>query len=312
MFPYYALAALVQVVWSLTPSASRVVLDYFPVETYTAIRYSISGVLFLAVALWRGRPPPIAPRDLVKLAALGIATYGLASLGTLYGLSLGGVLNFSLASSLNATVTAVVAVIVLGERVRRGFFVALPLSIGGSLILAAGKVSLSGARIAVGSLALIVGAYVCEALGLVFSRRYRDKLPLPWYLALLQLSGASFMWGVAAATGRLPPGRLALPPIAWASLAFVSLVACAGCFGAQYWLLRRIDGHRLAFFDAFHTAGSAALGVLLFGERGNPAMAVGGALLISGLVAVNWRADGGTTDARTPSRCSREKAAESA
>src|SRR5688500_1104228 len=105
MFRYYAIAALVQIVWSLTPSASNIVIQYLSVGTYAALRYSISGLLFLAFALWRDRRLRFRARDLPALAGLGVVTYGLSSLGTLHGLKLGGVVNFALASGLNATIT---------------------------------------------------------------------------------------------------------------------------------------------------------------------------------------------------------------
>src|SRR5687767_9585969 len=102
MWRFYALAILLQLVWGLSPSASRLVLEYLPVEFYIAIRFSISGVLFGLVSWSRNREFRFRARDLPKLAGLGIVTYAFASLGILYALKLGGVLNFSFASSFNA------------------------------------------------------------------------------------------------------------------------------------------------------------------------------------------------------------------
>ena len=121
-------------------------------------------------------------------------------------------------------------------------------------------------------------------MGFVFSKRYKAKYSLPKYLAVLQSSGAVFMWGVALATSGLPHGLLAMPPIGWLSLAFVSLVACGFCFCAVYWLLNFMDGHKLAFFDCFHSVCAALFGVVLFGDRPNFKMFVGGTLLLASLV----------------------------
>jgi drug/metabolite transporter (DMT)-like permease len=279
-----------QLVWSLTPSASNVVIRYLPVETYIALRFSLSGAIFLAWTLVRHGLPRITREDWPRLIALGVGNYGLASLGTLYGLKIGGVFNFGLASSVNAVITATTAIIVLRETVGRGFFLAVPLSIAGSLLLFAGKNSLAGAQVAAGSLLCVTGAYLCEALGLVHSRRYRAKYSLAGYLAVLQLSGAAALWIVVAASGRGGASALLhMPPVAWVSFLFVAIVACVLCFGIHYWLLGHLDGHRLAFFDCFHSMGAAFWGVVLFEEPFNATMLWGGALLAASVLATNLR-----------------------
>jgi len=278
---YYAIAVVIQLVWGFTPSASKVVLDYLPVEVYSAIRYSFSGILFLLIARYRNGRLVVEPRMLPRLIFLGILAYGLDSLGTLYGLKIGGVLSFALASSLNALITSLISLAVLKEKVTPGYLVAIFLSVLGGLLLFLGKAEAANFRIAGLSLLLIWLAYVCEALGFAYSRRYKAHLPLEEYLGVLQVSAGIFMTGVSILAGRSAEGIFHMPPVAWASLAFVCLIACGVCYFLLYWLLNFIDGHRLAFFDAFHTLSAAVLGVVLFHDPYNFKMALGGFLLLA-------------------------------
>lgn len=285
---YLALAVLVQLVWGFTPSASKVVLNSLPVETYSAIRYSISGFIFLGYTLLFHRHLVIQRRDFFPVAAIGILAYGIDSLGTLYGLKVGGVLNFALASSLNAIITAVISIIILRERMTRFVAAAGILSVLGGILLASGKYDLSSLSIALGSLVLICSAYVLEALGFVFSRKFKQRMPLTEYLAIAQLSAGAFMWIVSFYLGYSPSAIMRMPFGGIASLTFVCLISCGACYFLLYWLLNFIEGSSLAFFDCFHTLSAAVFGALLFGEPFNGKMLAGGAVLMSAVIVVSW------------------------
>lgn len=278
---YFLIAILLQVVWGLTPSASNVILNFIPVELYIALRFSISGLIFLGFSRIVHGPMRLPRGSLYKLAPVGVLTYALSSLGTLYGLKLGGVLNFSLASSMNAVVTSAVVLILLRERAHPYFRWAGVLSVIGAVLLFIGKSDTSNFKIAGGSLVLIWLSYGFEALGLVFSRKTKRLMPLTVYMAIVQLAAALFMWGMVAMQPVQGFDKLQeMPTQGWLALAYVSLIACGVCYFVLYWLLNHIEGHRLAFFDCFHTGVSALLGVLIFHESINTWMIVGGVLLI--------------------------------
>jgi drug/metabolite transporter (DMT)-like permease len=284
----YLIEAGIQMIWGLTPSASRLILNYWPVEAYAALRFTLSSLLFLGVALWQQPSLRVRRRDITAMGLLGILTYGLSSIGLLTALQRGGVITFALASSANAMITAVISVLCLRERWSSGLTMAIALSVVGSLLLVWGKYDLSSASIAWGSVGLVWLAYAGEAFGFVFSRRYQRRYPLALYCGILQGSGAIFLWMVSAAGHRLPTSFTG-PPLVWEALAFVCLFSCGLCYGVHYWLLRFIDGHRLAFFDCFHTVAAALTGFLLFRENLNIAMLAGGGLLIGAVWAVNRR-----------------------
>src|SRR4051812_49202931 len=102
---YLLIAVILQIVWGLVPSASKFVIDEIPVELYIAIRWSISGFIFAAFLFLTKGWRPSALRDVGWVSILGILGYGVASLGTLYGLKLGGVTNFALMSTLGPLIS---------------------------------------------------------------------------------------------------------------------------------------------------------------------------------------------------------------
>lgn len=283
-----ALATLLQLIWGLTPSASHAVLEFLPVETYSAIRYSISGLIFLAYTVRIQGRFMLRRADIPAIALIGVLAYAINSLGTLYGLRLGGVLNFALASSCNTVIMALVAIVVLRERFDRWLVAACALSLGGGVFLALGKYALSGFEVAFGSLALILIAYVLEAFGFVFSKKLRERVPLTEYLTVAQLAAGAFMWFLCFTKGQSPAAVFALPTHALASLAFVCLVSCCLCYFLLYWLLNFMEGSRLAFFDCFHTLSAAAFGVIFFDDPLNAKMLLGGILLTGSVAAVSW------------------------
>jgi drug/metabolite transporter (DMT)-like permease len=286
LLKYFAIAAAIQLVWGFTPSASRLILDHLPVEGYAAIRYTVSGLIFIAYTLWRHKRLRVAARDMPAMLLLGILTYAVNSLGTLYGLQVGGVLNFALASSFNAIITAAIAALVLRETLTRRFAAAAALSVVGGVCLFFGKFEVSTFDVAATSLLLVWGAYVCEALGFAYSKNYRERMPLSEYIGVLQLAGAAAMWVYAGATDRMPTAVFSMPGSAWAALVFVCLVACSLCYFVMYWLLNHMEGHKLAFFDCFHTLAAAAFGAWLFSEPFNTKMLVGGGLMLGAVLII--------------------------
>jgi len=281
------IAALLQLVWGLVPSASQFVINEIPVELYIALRWSISGFIFLAyLALSkRWKTPPI--RDIASVLLLGVLGYGIGSFGTLYGLKLGGVTNFALMGALSPMITSGVSFVVLKEKPRRLFYFALPMCIFGLLLLVLGKYEVSSASLAFSAAGLIIGASVLEALTFVFSKRLRARVGTFEYLAIAQIGAALVMWGLQLTIFHQTNELSQLTSTSWSAAIFVSLIACVFCYAVLYWLLSHIDGHRLALFEGIHTLSAALFGWIIFHESLNGMMIYGGFFLLSGLVIGN-------------------------
>jgi drug/metabolite transporter (DMT)-like permease len=283
----FGIAAILQTVWGLVPSASKVVIDEIPVELYIALRWSISSVLILALLWFRDGWLPPVKKESFWVGLLGIGAYALGSIGTLYGLKIGGVANFALTASLSSIITSSASVLVLREQPARLFYLALPLCVGGLMLLVVGKHEISTWAAALGAAGFIIGADILEAVIFVFSKKLKSHFSSLEYMAISQLAAALFMIGVQVVWYRQWPELAHLSTRGWGAAVYVSVVACFLCYAVLYWLLRYMDGHRLALFDGLHTLSATAFGVLFFAEKLNGMMLLGGALLLVGLVLGN-------------------------
>lgn len=284
---YFVVAALLQVVWGVVPSASKYVIDEIPVELYIAIRWTISGAIFFSLLFARRMWKPISFRAGFAVSVLGVLGYGVASLGTLYGLKIGGVANFALMAAFSPIVTSLVAIVALKERPHRYFYVALSAAVVGLSLLVLGKYQVSSWSVAGFSALLILIAFLLEAFVFVGSKRYKDRMHVVQYLAIAQVSAAAWMWILQFVSFKQVPALTNLTSTGMGAVVFVSVVACVLCYGILYWLLNYIDGHRLALFDGFHTLSAALFGYLLFGDPMCPLMIFGGLLILIGLVVGN-------------------------
>lgn len=241
------------------------------------------GAYFLAGELWFCLEADSETRS----SELAEYTYALASFGTLYGLKIGGVTNFALMGALSPIVTSVIAILFLKERPTQLFFLALPLCVFGLLLLVLGKHQISSWEIALSSSALIIGAAFLDAIVFVFSKKLKLHFSAIQYLAITQISAASFMWILQAGVYNKIDSLQNLSLHGWMAAVFVSVVACVLCYSILYWLLNYIDGHRLALFDGLHTISATLFGFIFFNELINHWMLVGGALLLMGLILGN-------------------------
>ncbi|MFN7906245.1 MAG: DMT family transporter [Pseudobdellovibrionaceae bacterium] len=281
------IAAVLQIIWGLVPSASKFVIDEIPIELYIAIRWTIAGTIFTLFVLLMKSWRPISLRSFSLVSMLGILGYGLASLATLYGLKIGGVTNFALMGALSPAITSFIAILLLKERPQRLFFIALPLSIAGLLILVIGKYQISSVSVAGASAACIIGGAILEALVFVFSKKFKTQMTTTQYLATAQMAAATLMWILQLTVFHQIDSIALLTARGLTAAIFVSVVACVLCYAVLYWLLNFIDGHRLSLFDGFHALSATMFAYIFFQEKLTPLMLVGGTLILFGLVVGN-------------------------
>lgn len=284
---YLVIAAILQIVWGFTPSASRIVIQEIPVELYITIRWTISGFIFLIYLWWSQSWKKISINDFLMISLLGIFGYAIASFGTLYGLKLGGVTNFALMSSISPIISSILSIIVLGERPHKTFFLALLMGVLGLIFLLVGKYQVSTFEIAGVSASLIMSAYICEALVFVFSKRYKKIVDTAQYLAISQSAAALFMWSLQFIMFQQVSYITDLTLNGMSALIFVSVIACVLCFAVLYWLLNHVDGHKLSLFESLHVISAVIFGYLIFGDAIKPLMVIGGFLILLSLVIGN-------------------------
>lgn len=278
---------VLQLLWGFIPSASKMVLNEIPVELYSAVRWSISGSIFALYLIITKSWKPISKKSFFTVAALGIMGYAVGSFGTLYGLKIGGVVNYAFVSAVNPVVYSLVAIWLLREKPQRMFYIALPLAFLGLILLVLGKYQASSFSVAGLSTALILGAIILEAFVFIFSKRYKELMNLAQYLAISQLATAFFMWTLQLSYFQQTSQISNLTMKGLSALLFVAIGACVLYYVVFFWLLTFIDGHRLALLEGFHVVSGSIFGYFLFHEEVKPMVIVGGAMVVISLIIGN-------------------------
>ena len=221
--------AAVYVIWSSTYLVMRIVVQELPPLLTASLRFSVAGVVMLAIARHRGSPWPTA-RQWLRAVPLGglmfVGGNGFVSMAE-QSVSSGG------AAVVCATMPLWVGVLGAfgGERPSLREWASLALGFIGVLVLMGGP-SLAGRP---EHIALVILSPICWATGSLLARR----LPSPGALmgpATQMLSGGVLLFAIGAIKGERVPAHASTS--AWLALAYLCVFGSLVAFTAYNWLLR--------------------------------------------------------------------------
>jgi drug/metabolite transporter (DMT)-like permease len=254
------------------------------VGTLLASRFVLAAALFWSILLCSGAARGLRRlrrRDVGIALALGAVGYG-AQAGAYFAalerldVSLLGLLVYTF------PVIVTVAAITLGrERGSRRTAVALTLASIGLVLVLAGAAT--GGVDALG-VALGLGAAVVYSIYILSSEGVATRLG-PLILSTLVCTGAAVTLTLAGLVGGdLHPGGVSAAGVAWlGSLAAVSTVGAIALFFAG---LRRVGPSTASILSTLEPVVTVVLAFVVFAESLGPAQLLGGALVLSAVVAV--------------------------
>lgn len=267
--------------------ATAYALRSFGPVSATAWR-GLIGTVGLSLLILRGVVPSAGFRarraTLARLAVLGILGGPGIIVGTNIAITVVGAAVTSFIAGLYAVLASVLAIPVLGERLRPRAIAGLLTAFGGTALLAE---IWSGTGSAPGVLAALLGAG-SYALFLVLSRRWSasDGLEGP-AVALATVAAAGFaLMGIEAIVS---PGSIvprSIDPLAIAGLIWVAIAAT----WAQLLIvasLRRVDTRRSSAMLLLNPPTAALLAWLLLGQTLRPLQIAGAALVLCGIAAAS-------------------------
>jgi len=254
------------------------------VATLLAARFTIAAALFWAILACTGRLRAVRAlprRDLGVALALGAVGYCVQTGAYFAALeridaSLLGLLVYTF------PVIVTVAAIALGrEAASRRTAVALVLASAGlALVLAgaaSGGVDALGAGLGLAA-AVVYSAYILSSEGIA------TRLG-PLVLSTLVCTGAAVTLTVAGiAGGSLAPGRVTAT--GWVWLGCLAVVSTVGAISLFFGGLRRVGPSAASILSTIEPVVTVALAFVVFGESLGPSQLLGGALVLSAVVAV--------------------------
>jgi drug/metabolite transporter (DMT)-like permease len=263
-------------------AAKRALAELSPFEV-ALLRFSLAGAFY--AGLWRWSGVRIARRDLAALAGLGVLAIPVNQGLFLYGMTLTTPGHGALLYALAPVFVFLLARWRLGER-------ATALKVGGVALAFAGVVVVLAGRGAVGldvawrGLAgdlLILVAVVAWSVFSVAGKPYAERYGVlaSTGVAIASGSAAYLPLGLAlsdlSAYGRASAG-------AWSSVLYLTVLQSMGAYLLYYWALRRTEASSVAIWSNTQPVLAAALAWALYREPVTGSFALGGAMVIAGVV----------------------------
>jgi drug/metabolite transporter (DMT)-like permease len=273
--PGLAAAALLSVtaVWGSTFFLIKDLLDRVPTLDFLAVRFTIAGLVMLAVAPRAvARLSPESRRHAVALGAL----YGVAQILQTAGLAHTAASVSGFITGMYVVATPLLAAVLLRTRITAVTWAAVLLATAGL-----GVLTLDGVAIGYGEAITLVGAilYALHIVGLGAWSRPAEALGM----SIVQLLVIAVICLVATA-----PDGVVLPATTgdWVSVVYMAVFAGALALVGQTWAQAHLAPTRSAIIMSMEPVFAAFFAVLLGGESLALRMLVGGVMVLTAMLVV--------------------------
>ena len=270
-----ALAAIV-VIWGINNAAAMIATEVLPPLLMASLRFVIAGLLLVPFL----RPPFPNPKTLAVLVLLG----GPVHFGLIYvGYWLAEDLSpFVVAQQLWIPFTALVAFLLLGERLKR-------LAVAGLVVAFLGVAWMTADPRAFRDwLPILIGlvAGLAWAVCTVLARRSTGVPPLKMQALLAWGSAPVLIAGSALfETGQWQAVQRA-DLLVWACVLWAALVSSVFATALLFWLVQRREAGRVTPYLLATPLVSCAIGVAVLGDVLTPQILAGGAVAMAGVALV--------------------------
>jgi len=277
--------ALAMVLVGSTVAASKIIAAGLPPFTATALRFAMALPMFLVIMrMTRSRWPVLARRDWVLLflqAAAGSVGYTTLLISGLRHTSAAdaGVIIGTL-----PVMSALIAIVLLGERPGRAVLGAIGLATAGVLTIALQPRG-DAAHPLLGNL-LVMGAVVCEGLFILLNKRLRTPVP-PLALSAL-MSAFGLLTALAPALWEAPWQLHASAQTTHAlmAVAYYAIVPTVGGFVLWYAGAARVSGAEASLFTALAPVAAVVFAAALLGETVSTRQIGGIACVLAGVLSL--------------------------
>jgi drug/metabolite transporter (DMT)-like permease len=283
---------LANAVYSTSYVASRLVLDEVPPATLALIRLA-AGAMILVLAC-RGRlalRSHPSPADRWRIAGMGVIGFAGAFVLFHWGIVRSTATNAALLIIVEPVSVMLLAPLLLGERLSPREAAGAALGLVGALLVVVNGVPGFGGMLVPhwrGDALLIVAGVAYGSYSLLGRDVLRRHDPL-------RVTAQSILWGALA---MVPLAALEAPvTIRWslgllAGVGYLSVVITALGYLVWNWALARVSAPRAAISLSVQPVLGALLGIAFLGEPFTAFIAVGGALIVAGLVVTVRRPAG--------------------
>jgi drug/metabolite transporter (DMT)-like permease len=262
----YASFAVVCIVWGTTYLFIRIALETIPPLLLTAVRFTIAGVIMLAIAKWRGDAIPRDARTLANLAFIGFLMVGVGNLAVVWAEQW---VPSGLAALFVATAPFWMAIVEAfrtgGERVdlRSGLGMLIGFAGVAMLVTPGGSGVPWSVPFLLGALAVQVGSF-CWQLGSARGKYNLKHVPLMASAALQMLFGGLIVGAAGLAIGEAP--RFELNARTFGALAYLTIFGSILAYSAYVFALAHMRTTHSSLYAYVNPVVAVFLGWLILDE----------------------------------------------
>jgi drug/metabolite transporter (DMT)-like permease len=277
---------VVCLIWGVNFSVTKVAIGKMPALPFTAIRFTLASLLLWLVLRATEGPAKAAPAAVRRLVVLGLLGNTFYQLFFILGLAHTSATNSSLILATVPTVVAVFAGLLGLERITPRMWGGIALgTLGVALVIATSGVEFSASTVR-GDLLTVV-AVLCWAAYTVGLRS------LPEGFSPLRVTTVTTIAGMPGLVLAGLPGLLvmrwgAVPPTAWAALAYATVLSLVVAYLLWNRSVKAVGGTRTAIYMCVTPLVAVGAAWVMLGEHARPLQAVGAVLIIGGVLLTRW------------------------
>ncbi|MGQ0798583.1 MAG: DMT family transporter [Pseudomarimonas sp.] len=280
-FRHLLLVLLICLAWAGNFLTSAAALQHLPPFLFTALRLGL-----VALLLWPWLRLP-ATGQWPRLIAISLCSGALHFGFSFWAIQLAGNLaSPAIVTQSYVPMTALLAVIFLGERFGWRTSLGIAVSFAGILVLGFDPVVLAAPK----SLLLMLLASLLLAVGTVMLRGLTGMHPFNQQ-AWSAVIGIVPLLAISHVFEHDQMGTLRSAPwVAWFGVAYAAIFASALGHGLFFWLVKRYPVSQVTPYLLITPVFAVALGIAFWGDRPGPRLLIGGAMVLGGVLAIALRA----------------------
>lgn len=278
-----AAPVLFVLLWSTGFIGAKLGLPYAGPMTFLGFRFVLVALVTAPLALLSGAHWPRRAIDLLHIAIVGLLMQFTYLGGVFIGIAHGVPAGISaLIVGLQPILTAALAGLVLGERIRPRQWLGLALGLVGVALVVVNPALFDRDRL--GAAGVTIVAMVAITLGTLYQKRFCTKLDLR---ATVVIQNAVAGLAMVPAALVFETGGIQWSPRFLFAIAWLAIVLSVGATMLLFYLIRHGAASRVSSLFYLTPAVTAVMAFALFGERLSPLALVGMALAAAGVWAVN-------------------------
>lgn len=227
----FLLLAVFQLFWASSYTAMKLALGEMPLGLVLIFRYGIAALVLWPLALRSRGSWRLSARDACIVVSVGVLDFALSPFLQLRAVQLTFTSDVAVLVAFEPMLTALLAVVLLRERLARPTLYAFAAATGGMLLMSDLRLTADGLSAGVrlyGNFLFLLGL-CCEALYSV-SSRFLNRQHSPYRLSCLMMSAGAVANLLAHHAALTPAHVAAIGPTGWGMVLFLAL----GCSALGY------------------------------------------------------------------------------